>query len=155
MKKTYIMAILLMGVMATTACVYAAEANIGDYTFTVPKGFEVIDSGDVVHMNKTDDTQSLTVMSSENDITDSESVNNMVQGLEDQGYDVYNKNTYKYKGTQITQIDYKNSIGRGHMYLWKADDIYIGIVYGHVIGAGGGKWDVSPAKEVFDTLEKA
>ena len=154
MKKTCIMAILLMGVMATTACVYASEANIGDYTFTVPKGFEVIDSGDVVHMNKTDDTQSLTVMASEKDITSSESVNNMIQGLEDQGYDVSN-NTFKYKGRQITQIDYKNSLGRGHMYLWKTDDICIGIVYGHIVAAGNGKWDVSPAKEVFDTLKKA
>lgn len=153
MKAKYVLGIFLILMMATTACAYAAEATIDDYKFTVPKDFEVIDSGDVVHMNKTDDTQALTVMISENDITGSDSVNNMIKGLEDQGYSA-TSDTFKYKGTEITQIDYKNLVGRGHMYIWKEDDIYVGIVYAHITAMGTGEWAKCPAREVFDTFEK-
>ena len=43
MKAKYIIGIFLILLMATTACVYAADATVGDYKFTIPDGFELSD----------------------------------------------------------------------------------------------------------------
>ena len=156
MKSKYMLGIFLILLMATTACVYAADAKIDDdYKFTLPDKYTVTDQiNDGVHLQIDDDHVISVIVHEGKTITDS-MIKSVVKNLESQGYNVTDNHTFQYNGKDIVEIDYENDHGRFYSYTWQVDDDdYVVANYGHNINETAVKWDNSPVKEIFDTFAK-
>lgn len=154
MKKRYVMGMILLVLMATTACAYAAEATINDeYKFTLPDNYTVIEQVENGVNLGIDDDHVISVMVYEgNKITDS-MIESVISSLESQGYKVTDHQTFQYNGKDIVEIDYENQYGQFNVYTWQVDDgNYAVASYGHTSDEPAAKWDDSPVKTIYDTI---
>lgn len=151
MEKRFILGILLVLLTATAACVYAAEATLDGYTFTVPDGYEVDSSTDDYFDLKMDDSHMISIAITDDVTSDADSI----KALEDKGYDVTGNQTFTSDGKEISEIRNNDGSAQYYMYTWKLDDDNYAIVsYGIPLSEGDVDWDSSPVKVIFDSIKK-
>lgn len=151
MKAKYILGMLLVLLMATTACVYAAEATLDDYRFTLPDKYDVETQNDDYFDLKMDDSHMISIAITDDVTPDTATI----QGLESKGYNVTENQNFTYEGKEISEIIYTDSSSQYHLYTWKLNgDDYAIASYGSPLSEGDVDWNSSPAKTIFDSIKK-
>ena len=149
MKRKYIIGILLIGLMATTACVYAAETTLGDYKFNIPAGFEIAEQADDGILLTKDNETEMVVQTSSSLNTEDE----VVASLEEQGMIVTAHQTIKTDDGEVIEAHYTDGTSQASAYGWEVEDgKYIVCVYAYSLEGPAVEWDKSPAKTIHDTL---
>ena len=99
------LAILAVLVVSCVGVAVAAEASIGDYTFTIPDGFKLTNSTDDATILEHDDEHAIVVMMSD----EVGSVEDAKQNLESKGYTFIGSETYNADGKDVVQQNYGTS----------------------------------------------
>lgn len=151
MKARYIFGMLLVVLMAMTACAYAAEATYEDYTFTIPDKYVVDAQTDDYCDLKIDDAHMISLAITDDVNSDA----NSIQSLEARGYNVTDNQTFTSNGKEISEIKNNDGSAQFFTYSWKLDDDDYAIVsYGIPLSEGDVDWDSSPVKVIFDSIKK-
>lgn len=156
MKMKYVLGMLVILIAATTACVYATECAIGDYTFTVPEGYTTDENGgEIVSIYCADDKSIIALTIGKASYLKSDAISNKINDLESKGYKVPGNRTFQYDGKDIIEIDYENSEAQYNQYMWQGDsDDCIIAVYSYPLKDSKVEFEDSPMKTVVDTLAK-
>lgn len=96
------LAILVLIVVSGIGVAVAAEANVGDHTFTIPDGFKLMNSTDDTAILQQGDEQAIVVMMSDN----VKSVDDSKKNLESQGYEFLGSQKYNADGKDVEQQNY-------------------------------------------------
>lgn len=84
--------------------VVAEDISVGDHEFTIPDGFEVVNSTDEMVLLSQDDDHAIAVMIPE-EVSDSE---DSKEYLENQGYTFIGEETYMADGKEVEQQNYES-----------------------------------------------
>lgn len=151
MKARYIFGILLVLLMATTACAYAAEATLDDYKFTTPDKYNVDKQSDDYFDLKMDDSHMISIAITDDVTSDADTI----KALQAKGDNVTGNQTFTYNGKQISEIKHNNGAAQYYIYTWKLDDDdYAIVAYGIPLSEGDVDWNSSPVKVIFDSIKK-
>ncbi|MEE0936185.1 MAG: hypothetical protein U0L42_11025 [Methanobrevibacter sp.] len=96
------LAILVLIVVSGIGVTVAAEANVGDHTFTIPDGFKLMNSTDDTAILQQGDEQAIVVMMSDK----VKSVDDSKKNLESQGYEFLGSQKYNADGKDVEQQNY-------------------------------------------------
>lgn len=96
------LAILVLIVVSGIGVAVAAEANVGDHTFTIPDGFKLMNSTDDTAILQQGDEQAIVVMMSDK----VKSVDDSKKNLESQGYEFLGSQKYNADGKDVEQQNY-------------------------------------------------
>lgn len=152
MKTKYVIGIFLILLIAATACVYAAEATVDEYKFTIPDGFKIAENGDdIVTLQSTNDTRMMGVGIHKNSKIGDEAISNKLDDLEGR-YNVTGNKTFQYEGKDIYEINYKTTDVQFKLYHWQMGDDWVAVTFAYPAEDDEIQWDDSPAKTVCDTL---
>ena len=99
------LSILVLLVVSCVGVAVAAEASIGDHTFTIPDGFKLTNSTDDATILEQDDNHAIVIMMSD----EVGSVEDAKQNLESKGYTFLGSQTYNADGKDIVQQNYGTS----------------------------------------------
>lgn len=99
------LSILVLLVVSCVGVAVAAEASIGDHTFTIPNGFKLTNSTDDATILEQDDNHAIVIMMSD----EVGSVEDAKQNLESKGYTFLGSQTYNADGKDIVQQNYGTS----------------------------------------------
>ena len=99
------LSILVLLVVSCVGVAVAAEASIGDHTFTIPNGFKLTNSTDDATILEQDDNHAIVIMMSD----EVGSVEEAKQNLESKGYTFLGSQTYNADGKDIVQQNYGTS----------------------------------------------
>ena len=99
------LSILVLLVVSCVGVAVAAEASIGDHTFTIPDGFKLTNSTDDATILEQDDNHAIVIMMSD----EVGSVEEAKQNLESKGYTFLGSQTYNADGKDIVQQNYGTS----------------------------------------------
>lgn len=152
MKTKYIIGIFLILAIATTACVYAAEATLADtYKFTVPDGYELTDEGsDYVILNN-DSEHGLRISETSALVSEDQAVST----YESQGFDVKEHKVINENGDDILFVHYIDDGSHLYVYGWEAEEgSYIIGVHCYPESEPDTDWADSPIKEIHDSITK-
>ena len=151
MKARYILGMLLVLLMAMTACAYAAEATLDDYKFTIPDKYKVDAQTDDYFDLKIDDAHMISVKITDDVTSDEDSI----KAMEAQGYNVTGNQTFTSNGKEISEIRDNDGSAQFYLYTWKLDDDDYAIVsYGIPLSEGDVDWNSTPVKVIFDSIKK-
>ncbi|WP_407410443.1 hypothetical protein [Methanobrevibacter sp.] len=96
------LAILVVIAVSGIGIAAAAEANVGDHTFTIPDGFKLINStGDTAILQQGDEQAIVVMMSDEVN-----SVDDAKKNLEAKGYEFIGSEKYNADGKDVEQQNY-------------------------------------------------
>lgn len=96
------LAILVLIVVSGIGVAVAAEANVGDHTFTIPDGFKLMNSTADSAILQQGDEQAIVVMMSDT----VKSVDDSKKNLESQGYEFLGSQKYNADGKDVEQQNY-------------------------------------------------
>lgn len=156
MKAKYILGMLLVLLMATTACVYAAEATLDDYKFTIPDDYTLgEESGKILSMYNAENKSIVALSIGKASYLKSDALSNKINDLENKGYKVSNNRTFQYGGKDIIEIDYENNARQYNQYMWEGDgNECIIAIYCHHLDEDPVPFEDSPIKTIVDTMDK-
>lgn len=156
MKRRWMIGMVLVVLMATVACAYAADATFKDgYKFTVPDNYTVYEQSDEFINLHTDYYHIISVYLHKGLSNSTNVMEYAAFGLEKQGYNITGCQTFQYNGKDIIEVDYENEVGQYHGYAWEVDNgVWVFATYGHPKNESADKWDSSPVKTIFNSLVK-
>lgn len=152
MKSKYMLGIFLILLMATTACVYAADAKIDDdYKFTVPDGYNVTEHGDDFAFLEGNGTYAIRISPFKSMPTADALANQYKAG----GFDVKEQDTISENGSDIVFVHFIDKEDQIYVYVWKVDGKdCVMAVYGYPESDPATAWADSPVKEIHDSIVK-
>lgn len=96
------LAILVLIVVSGIGVAVAAEASVGDHTFTIPDGYKLLNSTDDTAILQEGNTHAIVVMMSD----EVKSIDDSRKNLESKGYEFLGSQKYNADGKDVEQQNY-------------------------------------------------
>lgn len=150
MKAKYVLGILLILLMATTACVYAADATLGNHKFAIPDGYSIYEQGDDYVTIANNDQRLIRV----GVIDEVPSEDLLISRYEAANITVVDHDTINENGSEVVYVHFIDKQSSVYAYGWNADDDALMVIYAYGEGEPDTDWADSPVKEIHDSMVK-
>ena len=144
------LAILVLIVVSGIGVAVAAEASVGDHTFTIPDGYKLLNSTDDTAILQEGNTHAIVVMMSD----EVKSIDDARKNLESKGYEFLGENTYDAEGYSVTQQNFEKDGLTVYSYNFQMKDgKYCVITYTIPSSEQPGENEDNPITEIIKTLK--
>ena len=150
MKFKYLFLSLMILILASSiALVAAEEASLGDYSFNVPDGYEIVNQTDNLVSMQSDPDHAI-VMSLPDEV---KSAADFKKSLEAEGYKFGDEDTYKAGDFDVSQYNYEYQDYQGFLYICEGEDNPILITLVMPADEDAPSPDDNPVTEIINSLD--